>query len=253
MKRPVKILLILLAAVLLLAIVVAANVARSRSQVQGVKVSVRYGGVPHLVDEQAVADTIVSLLPDLRQQQVRHVDRAEVAKAASHVLALKDITASVSVSGKVLVKARQRRPIARLFYGQRELYFDSEGVLFPTSAEGDCEVLVATGDFVDPLRTDSLNVQLLQLVSVARFLDSHSEYAPLIDQIHIERDGDIMMVPKLGDHLIELGPADNLDVKFSHLLTFYRKGMPRAGWQTYSKVSLKYDGQVVCTKKSNKN
>ena len=87
------------------------------------------------------------------------------------------------------------------------------------------------------------------LWKVATFLDNEDDYAPLIDQIYIERDGDIMMVPKVGDHLVELGSPDDLDAKFSNLLAFYRKGMPRAGWNTYSQISLKFKGQVVCTKK----
>jgi cell division protein FtsQ len=58
-----------------------------------------------------------------------------------------------------------------------------------------------------------------------------------------------MMVPKVGDHVVELGDANDLDGKFANLVAFYRKGMPRAGWDTYSKISLKFKGQVVCTKK----
>ena len=57
-----------------------------------------------------------------------------------------------------------------------------------------------------------------------------------------------MMVSKLGDNIIELGNTEDLDSKFGNLWTFYRKGMPRAGWETYKKISLKYKGQVVCTK-----
>ena len=117
----------------------------------------------------------------------------------------------------------------------------------------DCNVLVAGGDFTEPLVIDSLNSQMLSLLEVAKYLDRNSNYAILIDQLYVERDGDIMMVSKLGDNIIELGTADNLDEKFSNLWTFYRKGMPRAGWNTYSKISLKYNGQVVCTKdKENK-
>ena len=71
----------------------------------------------------------------------------------------------------------------------------------------------------------------------------------MIDQIYVLRNGDVMMVPKVGDHVVELGAAEDFDTKFANLLTFYRKGMPRAGWDTYSKISLKYRGQVVCTKK----
>jgi cell division protein FtsQ len=111
-------------------------------------------------------------------------------------------------------------------------------------------VLVTGGNFVEPLRIDSINSQTEALVKLANFLDSEKKYHSLIDQAYIERDGNIMMVPKLGDQIIELGTADELDEKFSNLLTFYRRGMPRAGWNTYSKVSLKYRGQVVCTKET---
>jgi len=87
------------------------------------------------------------------------------------------------------------------------------------------------------------------LLQLATFLDNQEKYGCLIDQVFIERDRDVMMVPKLGNHVVELGHVENLDEKFSNLLTFYRKGMPRAGWNTYSRISLKYHNQVVCTKK----
>ena len=250
MKRPYKIMLILAGALALAILVIVANVNRSHSQVRGIDVSIRYGRTPKLVTEKTVSDNIMAVMPHLTSQLVGDVDRVAVAEAASHVPYLCDISITVSVSGKVVVRAAQRRPIARLFYGARELYFDSEGSMMPVSRTGDCNVLVAGGDFKEPLRLDSLNSQTLALVKVANFLDGEKKYRNLIDQIYIERDGDIMMVPKLGDHLIELGTAEDLDTKFSNLLAFYRHGMPRAGWNTYSKLSLKYRGQVVCTKET---
>ena len=176
------------------------------------------------------------------------MNRDKVAAAAMHVPFIEEASASVSVSGKVVVKAKQRRPIARVFYGKRELYIDDNGVLFPISKMADCNVLVVSGNFNEPLVIDSLNSQMTSLLEVARFLDQNNNYAMLIDQLYVENDGDIMMVSKLGENIIELGSADNLDEKFSNLWTFYRKGMPRAGWNTYNKISLKYKGQVVCTK-----
>lgn len=231
-------------------LVIIANVNRSHSQVRGIEVSIRYGRTPVLVSEQTVADSILSALPHLTTQLVGSVDRKSVAEAAAHVPYLSDISTSVSVSGKVVVRAVQRRPIARLFYGSREYYFDNDGNMMPMSRTGECNVLVAGGNFTEPLNTDSLNSQTLALVTLANYLDREKRYRDLIDQIYIERDGDIIMIPKLGDHIIELGAPDNLDTKFSNLLAFYRHGMPRAGWNTYSRVSLKYRGQVVCTKET---
>ena len=248
MKRSVKISLIVLGAALLAVLVVVLNVSRSNSQVRGLEADIRYGSTPVLVSGQTVVDSVVAALPTLMQQQVKAVDCEAVAEAARRVPFLTNVSASVSVSGRVVVRADQRRPIARLFHGDRERYLDREGAVFPVSRVGNCNVLVAGGDFTAPLRPDSLDAQLTALWQVASYLDSESRYSKLIDQIFVERDGDIMMVPKVGDHVVELGDANDLDGKFANLVAFYRKGMPRAGWDTYSKISLKFKGQVVCTK-----
>lgn len=240
--------LILLGAIVVAVLVIVANFSRSHSQVRGVEVSIRYGKTSALVDEQTVVDSILKSVPRLQAMLVKDVDCDEVTEAAAHVPYLKDVSTSVSVSGKVVVRATQRRPIARLFYGGRELYFDSDGGIMPVSRLGDCDVIVAGGVFSEPLRADSLNGQMTALLTLARFLDDESKYGDLIDQIFIGSDGDIMMVPKLGEQIIELGDVENLEDKFSNLMTFYRKGMPRAGWDTYSKISLKFRNQVVCTK-----
>lgn len=249
MKRSVKISLIVLGAALLAVLVVVLNVSRSNSQVRGLEADIRYGSTPVLVSGQTVVDSVVAALPTLMQQQVKAVDCEAVAEAARRVPFLTNVSASVSVSGRVVVRADQRRPIARLFHGDRERYLDREGAVFPVSRVGNCNVLVAGGDFTAPLRSDSLDAQLTALWQVASYLDSESRYSKLIDQIFVERDGDIMMVPKVGDHVVELGDVNDLDGKFANLVAFYRKGMPRAGWDTYSKISLKFKGQVVCTKK----
>ena len=248
MKRQYKIMLIMVGALALLVLVVVANASRSRQQVRAVEASIRYGSTPVLVDEQTVVDSVLATMPQLVMARVKDVDRDAVALAASHVPYLKDISVAVTVSGKVVVHAMQRRPIARLFYGGRELYFDSEGSMMPVSRVGECDVLVAGGDFVEPLRLDSLNSQTERLVRLAAWLDQEKRYRDLIDQIYVESTGNIIMVPKLGNHIIELGDVDDLEDKFANLLTFYRKGMPRAGWDTYSKISLRFKGQVVCTK-----
>jgi cell division protein FtsQ len=240
--------LILLGALAVAVLVVVANVGRARSQVRDVEVHLRYGRTPALVSEQAVRDTVLAALPRLTSLRVQDVDCEAVAAAAARVPYLTAVHASTSVSGKVVVRAQQRRPVARLFYGDRQRYIDAEGVVMPLSTLGNCNVLVAGGDFREPLRADSIGSQLRQLVALADFLDSHEQYGCLVDQIYIESDDDVMMVPKVGDHIIELGTVENLDEKFENLLTFYRKGMPRAGWNTYSKVSLKFRNQVVCTK-----
>ena len=192
LKRHTKIMLIVLSAVVLAVLVLVANVVRSRSQVKGIEVMIRYGDTPQLVEQQAVKDTVLQRMPNLLQLSVKNVDCQRVAAIARRVPYLANVSASVSVGGKVVVRADQRRPIMRLYYGNREFYMDSDGAIFPPSTTGYCDVLVAGGNFTEPLRRDSLNAQTVALWKVASFLDGENEYGPLIDQIFIERDGDIM-------------------------------------------------------------
>lgn len=249
MKRPLKIGLIIGGAVVLLGVTLAANISRLHSTVRDVVVDIRCAGAPPLVSEQTVKDSIYAAMPHLGATRVADVDRDRVAAAAMNVPFIESASTSVSVSGKVVVKTVQRRPIARLFYGNREYYFDNNGRVFPISTMADCNVLVAGGNFAEPLKPDSLNTQMQELVSVASFLDKHSDYLSLIDQIYSQSEGCIYMVPKLGDIIIELGSAENLEEKFVNLMAFYRNGLPRAGWDTYSKISLNFEGQVVCTRR----
>lgn len=249
MKRPAKIAIILSSILLLAILVVVANVARTHMRVRGIEVVIDYGDNPQLVDQKTVADTLLARIPDLLQKQVRQIDCRQVAGAALHVPFLSNVTASVSISGKVVVQVDQRHPVARLFFGSYERYIDREGKVIPTSDLGDCNVVVATGDFVGRLTSDTVVAQINALWQVASFLDSHDEFGPLIDQLHVLRNGEILMVPKVGDQIIELGDASDLNAKFVNLVAFYHNGMPRAGWHTYSRISLKFKDQVVCTKK----
>ena len=249
MKRSLKIGLIVGGAVVLLVATVAANISRLHSTVRDVVVDIRHADTPLLVSPQTVKDSINAALPHLAATRVADVDRHRVAAAAMNVPFIESASASVSVSGKVVVKAVQRRPIARLFYGKREYYFDAQGSIFPTSTMAHCNVLVAGGNFSEPLRADSLGGQMAELVRVAAFLDRHDDYLALVDQVYSQSEGNIYIVPKLGDIVVELGAAENMEEKFANLLAFYRNGMPRTGWNTYSRISLKYDGQVVCTKR----
>lgn len=249
MKRPVKIALILSSVVLLAIVVIVANMMRSRMQVRGIEVVLNYGDTPQLVDQQTVIDTLKARIPDIGLKQVRQVNCKQVSNAVSHVPFLTHVSSTVSISGKIVVHADQRRPIARLFYGNKEAYIALDGKVMPTSSLGECNVVVATGEALDSISSDSAMARVNTLWQLACYLDSHSNYNAMIDQIHILRNGEVLMVPKVGDQVIELGDIANLDDKFADLLAFYRNGMTKAGWHTYSKISLKFKGQVVCTKK----
>jgi cell division protein FtsQ len=70
-----------------------------------------------------------------------------------------------------------------------------------------------------------------------------------VAQIDITPQSTFEMIPVIGDHIVALGTAEDLDKKFSHLYTFYRQAWMQNGMNTYEKLDVQYNNQVVAVKK----
>lgn len=244
MKKKTKIISIL-TIVLLVVLVVAANIWRRQSIVRDVRVDIDYCGADTLVTSMQVAELVKKELPSLTSQMLRDVDLKRVEKAAAKSPYLRDCEAGTSIGGSVVVFASQRRPIVRVCAKDKEYYLDDKGYRVPVSHIGSCDVIVASGNI--PYKGKGLK----EVWTLASFFDQHPDVAPLFDQIYRDGIGDLFVTPKLGNHVVQVGSADNLEEKFYNLKALYTRGLPQAGWETYKQVSVKYRGQVVCTKRNN--
>ena len=70
-----------------------------------------------------------------------------------------------------------------------------------------------------------------------------------VEQIHVTPKQEIVLVPRIGNHIIEIGKADNLEKKLAKLEEFYKEGLNKVGWNKYNKINIEFDKQVICTKK----
>lgn len=242
LSKPVKIILIIAAGAALVALIVMGNIMRSNSPVKGIQVTIDYPGEDTLMMAEEVEELIRLKMPWVEEQCVKEVERDEIADTVLTSPYLERCEVSVSMGNNIIVKAVQRRPIVRVFRGNEEYYLDVHGKKIPLSEVGSCDVIVANG----MLKKGSA---IEQVWKMACYLDSHPKYGCIFDQIYINEEGDMLLVPKISNHYVEMGDIENLDSKFEHLVRFYRKAMPKVGWQAYSKVSLKYRGQVICTKR----
>ena len=100
------------------------------------------------------------------------------------------------------------------------------------------------------LQSDSLdkNRILFKIYSLAKFINKNKFLNTQIEQIYINKENGIELIPKVGKHLILFGDIDNMEEKFENLIAFYKKGLSKVGWDKYKKINLKYKNQVVCTK-----
>ena len=154
------------------------------------------------------------------------------------------------------IKIQQRNPVLRVINAfDQDYYVDRKGRLMPVKTGRSTRVMVASGHIREKY-ADTLDVSipgqanvLHDLYTLSNFIREDDFLRAQIEQIYVNGDHEFEMVPKVGRHLILFGDAGDMEQKFSKLKAFYEQGMKKAGWNTYSRINLKYKDQVLCEKK----
>ncbi len=171
----------------------------------------------------------------------------------------------VSFNADVNINLSQRRPLVRIINKQnQQFYLDDKGVKMPVKENCPARLVIANGNIsavytpfmssVSSQRDDTLNLMkdtvLYSIYKIAEFLSRNDFFNAQIEEIFVNENKEIELFPKLGDQIIILGSIENLEDKFSKLMVLYKEGFNKIGWDKYSIINLKYNNQVVCTKRS---
>lgn len=159
----------------------------------------------------------------------------------------------VDMDGVLHIEVKQRQPIVRILNetGQ-DFYIDNDGLKMPISSNFTANVLVATGHISEVFgsRVDTLHTKLARdLYQTAQYIKKDTLWDSQIEQIAVDQQNDMELIPRVGNQRIILGTADSLEKKMSNLLIFYKKAMPQVGWEAYKTINVKYTNQVVCQRR----
>ncbi len=156
------------------------------------------------------------------------------------------------MDGVIHIEIQQRQPILRVINSSdQDFYIDKNGLKMPVSPNFTANVLVANGKILEHFsgRVDTLITKMAKdLYRTALFIKQDTLWDAQIEQLYVDEKGDIEFVPRVGNQRIILGVADSLEVKMRNLLAFYKKAMPKVGWDTYKTINIKYTNQIVCEK-----
>jgi cell division protein FtsQ len=183
-----------------------------------------------------------------RQLQKINLNEIEKKITANPYIAGAKIYADMD--GVIHIEIKQRQPILRIINtGNQDFYIDRAGLKMPISANFTANVLVANGN-IQELYTGKLDTlktkEAKDLYKTALFIKEDPLWDAQIEEMFVNESDDIELVPRVGNQRIILGNADSLEVKMINLLTFYKKAMPKVGWDTYKTINIKYTNQIVC-------
>jgi cell division protein FtsQ len=198
-------------------------------------------------------------------QKFNQLNVAKIEKFILNMSEVKEVKTFISMDGSLNIDLTLREPIAHVFnkFGEN-FYIDKEGFMIRGNHLHSARVLVITGDIADKISSPSINeiinndslktiYTIDNLYQISKYVCNDPLLKPLIGQIHRKSNGDYVLIPLVGGQKIIFGSARNeeeITEKFKKLKIFYKEAIPYEGWNKYEEISLKYDKQIVCKKKS---
>jgi cell division protein FtsQ len=209
------------------------------------------GAKQHLfVDEKDVTKLLkTGAKGNIKGQAMSAFDLRSLEQLLEKSVWIKDAELYFDNNEVLHVSLTEREPVARIFtITGRSFYIDNEDKQMPLSDKLSAKVPVFTG-FPDKrllLRKDSALLRDVRMT--AAFINNDPFWVSQVSQIDITPDRQFEMVPVVGNHLVKLGTAENIEKKFNRLFVFYKNVLSHAGFDKYRTIDVQYAGQVIGVK-----
>jgi cell division protein FtsQ len=265
MKNWMKISLWILVAAGVVTILVFANNEENEKKYDIPEVSIHVDGDAFLTEPELIDRLKLHRLIE-QNQLVENLNIRKIEYVISRMPEVKHVKVFKRIGNKWDIQLILRKPIARIFnkLGQ-SFYLDEDGFLMNRSSLHTARVLVFSGFIKDRFSPNSIDKiinndslksirNLDDIYRISNYVCNDPILHKMIGQVYREKNGDFVLIPIVGDQKINLGTANSdADVKdkFERLLEFYKEAMPYEGWNKYSEISVKYEGQIVCRKRAN--
>lgn len=231
-------LLVILTAYCIVICIWASQEARSRV-CPGVKVIVEGNGktvLPEAVIKQ------ISEYKNFKGMKAGSIDTKKVEAHLAKFNNFENVECALGADGTLIVKVLPLVPELRVFTPRGSYYINKDGKHIDANADFYVDVPIVTGNFTSSFRPTAL-------LPLTRYLRSDSLLSSYITMIEARSPENIILVPKVKGHLINIGNTDNLPEKFARLMTMYHKVLPYKGWNTYDTISVKFDRMIVATRR----
>lgn len=156
---------------------------------------------------------------------------------------VKNAECYVSPDNRIVVEIWQKIPILRVMSNSGESYYlDRYGDKIDKVRGFVTYVPLVTGNVTYDYIKDNI-FDFVSYIYNDRFWNSQ------IEQIHINENKDIVLVPRVGNNLIYLGKEDYYVSKLERVKLFYTNALNIVGWNKYKMINVEFENQVVAEKR----
>jgi len=250
----------------LLAIISFTEVEMANTPYQDLSVHVDTRGGNFFITQDEIADAIINRGYVSDAVAVEEIDSKDLENFFDQYPAIKKSQVFTAHDGQLFVQIEQRTPLARVFTKNGESYYlDEDGWLMPLSVSYTSRVPVVNGEIDAAFNTsyainfsnpDSIDLtdanqrKLYESFLVLKAIEKDPFWDAQFTQLYFNADGDLELIPRVGNHTIIIGNAQSIEEKLNTLRIFYNEGLNKIGWNAYASINLKFRNQVVCTKRT---
>jgi len=195
------------------------------------------------VTEEGIRSDLGKLGIKLEGERMGDINSANIEKALKSSEYIESVHCVKCLDGRILLQAKQLVPVMRVFDGDDSYYLNRDGKRMTATANYHTDVPVVQGHFQGRFTP-------LRMLPLIEYVESDSLLRTLVTMYLYRDSNNIYFVPNIYGHIVNLGNLDNIPQKFDKLKLFYAKVMPEKGWNTYDTISVKWDHQVVATKRN---
>ena len=231
--------------------------------VREIRVELDMASGMHFIDEEAVRQEVLNGAGPVIGTPIHKVDETGIEQRLRAIPSVAEADVYHTMDGILHVKARQREPLVRVVNADGTgFYIDKEGWTMPLSDHYTARVMVVTGQLHEPFATcapvnvaqgnDSLalHTHSRAIHGLARNITADPLWKAMFGQAVMDQQGEFTLIPSVGMMQVRIGAGDDLPQRLAKLRMFLDEGISQTDWRRYRTIDLRFDDQVVCTKRT---
>jgi len=225
----------------------------------GIEISIKDSSDYHFVTKGHLLNLVYGNTGRILGQPVKDISFSEIEGRINILRELKEAEVYITIDGTMHVYVDQRDPVMRVMPDNGGDYFiDEDGVVVRRRnlytprlhiVGGNVNISSSMLNGVSVLDTSIKNSILKDIYHLVNYINDDNFWSAQIDQIYIDGNDEIDLIPRVGNQLVHLGTAENFKGKLRNLEAFYDKVLPEVGWNKYSLINLEFKDQIVCKKR----
>ena len=189
----------------------------------------------YFIDEKDIKEIVKKSNPERR---IGDINIPELEKKLNKLPAVDSANVFLNLNGNLHLDIKQRVPAFRLNKNGNDFYVDEKGTEFPISKNYSFPCMLVTGDV-----EKSEYIKLAELVDKIDRDEFSKKYFIGISK---EKENYNLLTSQ-GNYKVEIGDLENINLKVKGFKTFVEKHLVYQEPEKYTKISLKYDNQIVTT------